>query len=98
MDPVSKFKVGPLELYQRKSDYSQPKEVCCFSYDEQRDLHLNINTLEEFQMPPMPFNLGIGYPDDYIQRDDKPEHLDALLYVMKQISIPNVDICTCIVN
>lgn len=62
------------------TQYSQPREVAYFSYDQHRRLLLNSReALEYYQAPSLPLDLNKGYPHDYITRNPAPERLDALL-------------------
>ncbi|KAJ3322384.1 Dom-3 Z [Boothiomyces sp. JEL0866] len=69
-----------VSLGKERSSYSMPKEICHFSYDGNRQLLLSSKeALSKYSPQSLPYNLYHGYPDDYIQRDDVEEYLDALL-------------------
>ncbi|KAJ3262636.1 Dom-3 Z [Boothiomyces macroporosus] len=69
-----------VSLGKERSAYSRPKEICHFSFDENRNLLLASNAaLSKYYPQELPYNLHQGYPDDYTQRNDEEEYLDALL-------------------
>ncbi|KAJ2996192.1 Dom-3 Z [Globomyces sp. JEL0801] len=76
------------------SKYSKPEELTHFSYDKTRELHLNsTKSLNIFNDRPLPIDLNTGYPNKFIERDPKPEHIDALLKSIEDIQT-NPQFCT----
>ncbi|KAJ3276451.1 hypothetical protein HDV01_005074 [Terramyces sp. JEL0728] len=76
-------------LSKDRSEYSKPAELCHFSYDDTRKLSLDSNqALSSYDPKPLPYNLYNGYPDDYTQREEVEEHLDALLLAVQNTNIP----------
>lgn len=55
------------------------QEIACFSYDDQRQFHLDESSLRYYYPPRLPADLNRGF-DTFQKLDDSAdEHLDALL-------------------
>ncbi|KAH9265810.1 hypothetical protein BASA83_010942 [Batrachochytrium salamandrivorans] len=82
-DILSSIPMPNINSPYRQSTYSMPKEIGCFSYGVDRIAQMQ--SRESLNV-----SLSAGYPDKYITRDKKPEHLDALLDCMKDINTRRV--------
>ncbi|KGQ01670.1 hypothetical protein PAAG_11663 [Paracoccidioides lutzii Pb01] len=72
IQPVARF-VGSNAAIRR------PKEIACFSYDDQHNLRLDESSLRYYYPPRLPADLNKGF-DTFEKLDDSgDEHLDALL-------------------
>ncbi|PGH14419.1 protein rai1 [Helicocarpus griseus UAMH5409] len=72
IQPASRF-VGSNAAIRR------PKEIACFSYDDQHNFHLDESSLRYYYPPRLPADLNSGF-DTFEKLDDTgDEHLDALL-------------------
>ncbi|KAJ6120209.1 hypothetical protein N7523_004489 [Penicillium sp. IBT 18751x] len=57
----------------------RPREIACFSYDQNRQFHLGDSSISYYYPPDLPADLNIGF-DTFQKLNDSPdEHLDALL-------------------
>ncbi|KAJ3166147.1 Dom-3 Z [Geranomyces variabilis] len=81
VDPIERFKV-------RCAAYQQPKEIVCFSYDEERKLSMGSDDKLSYYCEPdiQSANLSSGFPDRYVMREPVPERLDALLESMRHVN------------
>ena len=83
---LSKFSVLPVDKFEGENPYfRQPKQVGCFSLDEER-LFLDNDSRLRFYSPPevVNFDLRVGYKD-FIRRDEeKKDRLDDMLRWVKK--------------
>ncbi|KAJ1344877.1 hypothetical protein BSLG_000392 [Batrachochytrium salamandrivorans] len=90
-DILSSIPMPNINSPYRQSTYSMPKEIGCFSYGVDRIAQMQSReSLRYYHPPNKNVSLSAGYPDKYITRDKKPEHLDALLDCMKDINTRRV--------
>ncbi|KAJ5873566.1 Decapping nuclease rai1 [Penicillium subrubescens] len=57
----------------------RPKEIACFSYDQQRRFSLGDSSIAYYYPPSLPADLNIGFDTFQKLNDAADEHLDALL-------------------
>ncbi|GAB1197320.1 decapping endonuclease targeting mRNA [Aspergillus pseudonomiae] len=76
----STFDIQPIgRFYGSNATIRRPKEITCFSYDDQHIFHLGDSSLRYYYPPRLPADLNCGY-DTFQKLDDSAdEHLDALL-------------------
>ncbi|TPX31939.1 hypothetical protein SmJEL517_g04849 [Synchytrium microbalum] len=91
--PTNKFQ------YQRQVVYQQPTEVACFTYDGERQVHVNSSEgLKPFiplDLKQKTYDLSIGFPDGLVQQAVVAEHLDAFVQTCNPSKLPNPPaICT----
>ena len=82
---LSQFSVLPLDKFEGDSPYfRQPKEVGCFSLDEERQFLDNDSRLRYYTPPEVvDFDLRAGYKE-FIRRDEeKKDRLDDMLRWIK---------------
>ena len=83
---LSKFSVLPVDKFEGECPYfRQPKQVGCFSLNEER-LFLDDDSRLRFYSPPevVNFDLRVGYKE-FIRRDeDKKDRLDDMLRWIKK--------------
>ncbi|ODM20454.1 Protein rai1 [Aspergillus cristatus] len=72
IQPVNRF-VGTNATIRR------PKEITCFSYDDQRQFHLDESSMRYYYPPQLPADLNRGFGTFQKLDDSADEHLDALL-------------------
>ncbi|KAJ5675918.1 RAI1-domain-containing protein [Penicillium macrosclerotiorum] len=74
------FSVQPVHRFAGSSTtIRRPKEISCFSYDQNRKFSLGDSSLQYYYPPSLPADLDIGF-DTFQKLDDTAdEHLDALL-------------------
>ncbi|RWQ92819.1 RAI1 like PD-XK nuclease-domain-containing protein [Paecilomyces variotii] len=74
------FDIFPLERFQGSdATIRRPREIACFSYDDEHRFHLDDSSLRYYYPPDLPADLSRGF-DTFQQLDDSgDEHLDALL-------------------
>ncbi|KAA8643198.1 hypothetical protein EYZ11_012540 [Aspergillus tanneri] len=76
----SAFDIQPIgRFYGSNTTIRRPKEITCFSYDDQHEFHLGDSSLRYYYPPRLPADLNRGF--DVFQKldDSADEHLDALL-------------------
>jgi RAT1-interacting protein len=93
-DAGNVFQVLPLSKYMVECcPFQRPVELTCFSFDDKRELHLDDRSLKVFNPPTITPEKGVylsdGYPHRYITRESVPEHLDALLESLLDLSKRN---------
>ncbi|CAI2173061.1 999_t:CDS:10, partial [Funneliformis geosporum] len=87
---VHKFPIYPLKRFNTTCvEFKQPVEITSFSYDENRQLHMDDRELRYYYPPNLEkdFNLSAGY-ENFIQRENQgaePIHslLDALIHLKR---------------
>ncbi|KAJ5127548.1 hypothetical protein N7448_008327 [Penicillium atrosanguineum] len=57
----------------------RPREIACFSYDQNRQFHLGDSSISYYYPPDLPADLNIGFNTFQKLNDSPDEHLDALL-------------------
>ncbi|KKK22463.1 hypothetical protein P175DRAFT_0503493 [Aspergillus ochraceoroseus IBT 24754] len=74
------FDIQPIgRFYGSSAAIRRPKEVACFSYDDQHSFSLGESSLRYYYPPQLPADLNRGF-DTFQKLDDSAdEHLDALL-------------------
>ncbi|KAL2862991.1 DXO/RAI1 family decapping nuclease [Aspergillus lucknowensis] len=74
------FDIQPIgRFYGSSATIRRPKEIACFSYDDQHKFHLGDSSLRYYYPPQLPADLNRGF-DSFQKLDDTAdEHLDALL-------------------
>lgn len=74
------FAIQPLSRFVDSSGViRRPKEIACFSYDDDHVFHLDQRALRYYYPPRLGADLSRGY-DTFQQLDDKADdHLDSLL-------------------
>ncbi|KAJ5779012.1 hypothetical protein N7457_006732 [Penicillium paradoxum] len=76
----STFNIQPLHRFGgANTSIRRPREIACFSYDDQRRFSLGDSSMAYYYTPALPADLNKGY-DTFQKLNDVPdEHLDALL-------------------
>ncbi|EAW08616.1 DXO/RAI1 family decapping nuclease [Aspergillus clavatus NRRL 1] len=76
----SAFDIQPIgRFYGANTTIRRPREVACFSYDDEHQFHLGDSSLRYYYTPRLPADLNRGF-DTFQKLNDAPdEHLDALL-------------------
>ncbi|KAE8351182.1 RAI1-domain-containing protein [Aspergillus coremiiformis] len=76
----SVFDIQPIgRFYGSNTAIRRPKEITCFSYDDQHSFRLGDSSLRFYYPPHLPADLNCGF-DTFQKLDDSAdEHLDALL-------------------
>ncbi|KAL2003476.1 hypothetical protein VTN02DRAFT_3685 [Thermoascus thermophilus] len=72
LEPVSRF-AGSNAAIRR------PREIACFSYDDEHQFHLDESSLRYYYPPRLPADLNRGFENFQKLDDSADEHLDALL-------------------
>ncbi|KAL3455703.1 RAI1 like PD-XK nuclease-domain-containing protein [Aspergillus heterothallicus] len=74
------FDIQPIgRFYGSSAAIRRPKEIACFSYDDQHSFRLGDSSLRYYYPPQLPADLNRGF-DAFQKLDDSAdEHLDALL-------------------
>ncbi|GFF36018.1 decapping nuclease rai1 [Aspergillus lentulus] len=74
------FDIQPIgRFYGANTTIRRPKEITCFSYDDEHKFHLGDSSLRYYYTPRLPADLNRGF-DTFQKLDDTAdEHLDALL-------------------
>lgn len=74
------FDIQPIgRFYASNTTIRRPKEIACFSYDDEHSFHLGDSSLRYYYPPKLPADLNQGF-DEFQKLDDSgDEHLDALL-------------------
>ncbi|KAH8689683.1 putative Dhp1-interacting protein Din1 [Talaromyces proteolyticus] len=76
------FHVQPLHRFNGSTAIRRPREIACFSYDEEHNLRLDDSSMKYYYPPQpaqMPADLNEGFESFQKLNDAKDEHLDALL-------------------
>ncbi|PWY83045.1 RAI1-domain-containing protein [Aspergillus heteromorphus CBS 117.55] len=74
------FDIQPIgRFYGSSAAIRRPKEIACFSYDEEHKFHLGDASLKYYYPPPLPADLNTGFESFQKLDDAADEHLDALL-------------------
>ncbi|KAF2095244.1 rai1 protein [Rhizodiscina lignyota] len=82
------FNIQPLNRFAGKAAaIKRPREIACFSYDENHQLHLDASSLKYYYPPRLPADLSAGYENFRNVEAAKPpdEHLIALLATIKNL-------------
>ncbi|OQD88482.1 hypothetical protein PENSOL_c072G07109 [Penicillium solitum] len=76
----STFNVQPLHRFGgANTSIRRPREIACFSYDDQRRFSLGDTSMAYYYTPALPADLNKGYETFQKLNDVPDEHLDALL-------------------
>ncbi|CAG8072727.1 unnamed protein product [Penicillium olsonii] len=77
---MSTFNINPVQRFAgANTSIRRPREIACFSYDDQRRFSLGDSSMAYYYTPNLPADLNKGY-DTFQKLDDvADEHLDALL-------------------
>ncbi|KEY69881.1 hypothetical protein S7711_06437 [Stachybotrys chartarum IBT 7711] len=82
--PPSIFSVQPLGRFAGASPpVKRPKEIACFSYDDEHKFHLDDSSLKYYYTPQLGVDLSEGFKTFQKQDDSPDEHLDSLLKTIK---------------
>ncbi|KAL5337084.1 RAI1 like PD-XK nuclease-domain-containing protein [Aspergillus crustosus] len=74
------FDIQPIgRFYGSSAAIRRPKEIACFSYDDQHAYHLGDSSLRYYYPPQLPADLNRGFDTFQKLDDESDEHLDALL-------------------
>ncbi|OJJ52592.1 hypothetical protein ASPSYDRAFT_164387 [Aspergillus sydowii CBS 593.65] len=74
------FDIQPIgRFYGSSAAIRRPKEIACFSYDDQHSYHLGDSSLRYYYPPQLPADLNRGFETFQKLDDAADEHLDALL-------------------
>lgn len=72
MRPISQFEGQKISL-------KHPKEIACFSYDDEHQFRLNDSSLKYYYTPSLGADLCKGFEQFQKLDDTADEHLDSLL-------------------
>ncbi|KXG51178.1 uncharacterized protein PGRI_067500 [Penicillium griseofulvum] len=76
----STFNIQPLQRFGgANTSIRRPREIACFSYDDQRRFSLGDSSMAYYYTPTLPADLNKGYETFEKLNDVPDEHLDALL-------------------
>ncbi|ORY71622.1 RAI1 like PD-XK nuclease-domain-containing protein [Pseudomassariella vexata] len=77
---MSKFNIQPVARFAGDSHpVKRPKEIACFSYDDNHEFHLGYSSMKWYYPPQLGTDLSKGF-DKFDKHDDSAdEHLDSLL-------------------
>ncbi|CAB4490811.1 unnamed protein product [Rhizophagus irregularis] len=77
---IYKFPIHPFKRFNKKCvEFKQPVEITCFSYDENRQLHMDDRESRYYYPPNLEdCNLSVGY-ENLIQKSEGPEPIHSLL-------------------
>ncbi|KAL2837276.1 RAI1-domain-containing protein [Aspergillus pseudodeflectus] len=74
------FDIQPIgRFYGSSAAIRRPKEIACFSYDDQHNFRLGDSSLRYYYPPQLPADLNRGFDTFQKLNDAADEHLDALL-------------------
>ncbi|KAF9892179.1 decapping endonuclease targeting mRNA [Aspergillus nanangensis] len=74
------FDIQPIgRFYGSNTAIRRPKEITCFSYDDDHCFHLGESSLRYYYPPRLPADLNQGFEEFQKLDDAADEHLDALL-------------------
>ncbi|KAJ6145169.1 dom-3 Z [Penicillium chermesinum] len=74
------FDIQPVQRFSgSNTTIRRPKEIACFSYDQERRFSLGDSSLHYYYPPSLPVDLNIGFETFQKLDDTADEHLDALL-------------------
>ncbi|PWY71522.1 RAI1-domain-containing protein [Aspergillus sclerotioniger CBS 115572] len=74
------FDIQPIgRFYEASAAIRRPKEIACFSYDDEHKFHLGESSMKYYYPPPLPADLNRGFESFQKLDDSADEHLDALL-------------------
>ncbi|RDW83968.1 DXO/RAI1 family decapping nuclease [Aspergillus mulundensis] len=74
------FDIQPIgRFYASSAAIRRPREIICFSYDDQHIFHLGDSSLRYYYPPQLPADLNRGFDTFQKLEDTADEHLDALL-------------------
>ncbi|PYI23292.1 RAI1-domain-containing protein [Aspergillus violaceofuscus CBS 115571] len=74
------FDIQPIgRFYGASAAIRRPKEIACFSYDDDHEFHLGDSSLKYYYTPQLPADLNRGFESFQKLDDSADEHLDALL-------------------
>ncbi|KAJ3223814.1 Dom-3 Z [Clydaea vesicula] len=82
------FTINQQQHYVKKNiNYQFPLEISHFSYDENRVVSVNDRSgLKYFYEPEKNSDLNSGFPDLFIKREPKLEHLDSLIKCLFEVN------------
>ncbi|GCB28027.1 decapping nuclease rai1 [Aspergillus awamori] len=74
------FDIQPIgRFYGASAAIRRPKEIACFSYDDEHKFHLGDSSMKYYYPPCLPADLNHGFESFQKLDDSADEHLDALL-------------------
>ncbi|PYH28690.1 DXO/RAI1 family decapping nuclease [Aspergillus neoniger CBS 115656] len=74
------FDIQPIgRFYEASAAIRRPKEIACFSYDDEHKFHLGDSSMKYYYPPCLPADLNRGFESFQKLDDSADEHLDALL-------------------
>ncbi|EHA24413.1 hypothetical protein ASPNIDRAFT_209964 [Aspergillus niger ATCC 1015] len=74
------FDIQPIgRFYGASAAIRRPKEIACFSYDDEHKFHLGDSSMKYYYPPCLPADLNRGFESFQKLDDSADEHLDALL-------------------
>ncbi|KAL4899254.1 hypothetical protein BDW74DRAFT_117437 [Aspergillus multicolor] len=80
------FDIQPIgRFYGSSAAIRRPREITCFSYDDQHSFHLGDSSLRYYYPPQLPADLSRGFDTFQKLNDTADEHLDALLYTIADL-------------
>lgn len=76
-----------LKEFQKITKFEKPRELSWFSFDSERNLQVekrsSLSVLQSQKSISLPLDMNQGFPEDYIERKNTFEALDALLLTLK---------------
>ncbi|TKA82455.1 Decapping nuclease rai1 [Cryomyces minteri] len=83
---MAEFRIQPLARFEGSSAaIRRPKEIACFSYDENHQLRLDDSSLRYYYPPRLPVDLSQGFDTFKNLDDNADDHLDALLTTIMEM-------------
>ncbi|KAI9718938.1 MAG: decapping endonuclease targeting mRNA [Candelaria pacifica] len=77
---MSKFEIGPPDRFGGKSAaIRRPKEIACFSYDDEHTYHPDDSSMRWYYPPRLGADLSSGFDTFHKLDDTADDHLDSLL-------------------
>ncbi|CAG8243905.1 unnamed protein product [Penicillium salamii] len=77
---MATFNIQPVQRFAgANTSIRRPREIACFSYDDQRRFSLGDSSMAYYYTPNLPADLNKGYDTFQKLNDVADEHLDALL-------------------
>ncbi|KAJ5204033.1 uncharacterized protein N7498_004912 [Penicillium cinerascens] len=76
----ARFDIQPVDRFGGSgTTIRRPREIACFSYDQNRQFSLGDSSISYYYPPDLPADLNIGFNTFQKLNDSADEHLDALL-------------------
>ncbi|OTB05850.1 hypothetical protein M426DRAFT_319535 [Hypoxylon sp. CI-4A] len=74
------FNIQPVVRFDGECEaVKRPKEIACFSYDDNHEFHLDDRSLQWYYPPQLGADLSKGFDQFHSHDDSKDEHIDSLL-------------------